>query len=387
MEGIQIYELKRMDLRGATVIDGFPSVGLVSSIVANYLINALNLTQIGIMDSIYFPTVALVRDGQPMNPVRIYAGPKVDDRDQVVVFISEFQPPPNLIKAIAATVLDWAQDARCNLLVCPEGLIVDAREDEGERQVEVYGIGSTDKAMDMIRKNDITVFEEGVITGVAGVLLNEGRKRDFDVITLLSEAHPDYPDARAAARAIEVIDKLLLHTELDARPLYEEAPGSTDTLCKAPTEANSILDGTNCGTSHAIVSKWPETSRTRKWDGRSGRARYGRSWSAAWTSRVAPDWISATRAAAASSPTRSELLPLSARELAPRTVGPASAQRTRAPPCPTASTPRYTRSSILTSAMPWSRRIAACFMRFGMSSARFETCAMPRTEWIAGRET
>src|SRR5438128_33414 len=217
MEGIQIYELKRMDLRGATVIDGFPSVGLVSSIVANYLINALNLTQIGIMDSVYFPTVALVRDGQPMNPVRIYAGPKVDDHDQIVVFISEFQPPPNLIKAIAATVLDWAQDARCNLLVCPEGLIVDAREDEGERQVEVYGIGSTDKAMDMIRKNDITVFEEGVITGVAGVLLNEGRKRDFDVITLLSEAHPDYPDARAAARAIEIIDKLLLHTELALR--------------------------------------------------------------------------------------------------------------------------------------------------------------------------
>src|SRR5947208_1817192 len=182
-----------------------------------------NLVQIGIMDSVYFPTVALVRDGQPMNPVRIYAGPKMDDRDQIVVFISEFQPPPNLIKGIAATVLDWAQDARCNLLVCPEGLIVDAREDDGDRQVEVYGIGSTDKTMDMIRKNNITVFEEGVITGVAGVLLNEGRKRDFDVITLLSEAHPDYPDARAAARAIEVIDKLLLHTELDAWPLYEEA--------------------------------------------------------------------------------------------------------------------------------------------------------------------
>src|SRR2546430_1782106 len=171
MEGIQIYELKRMDLRGATVIDGFPSVGLVSSIVANYLINALSLTQIGIMDSVYFPTVALVRDGQPMNPVRIYAGPKVDDHDQIVVFISEFQPPPNLIKAIAATVLDWAQDARCNLLVCPEGLIVDAREDEAERQVEGYGVGSTDKAMDMIRQNDITVFEEGVITGVDRLVL------------------------------------------------------------------------------------------------------------------------------------------------------------------------------------------------------------------------
>src|SRR3990170_4040569 len=223
MEGIQIYELKRMDLRGATVIDGFPSVGLVSSIVANYMINALNLTQIGIMDSVLFPTVSLVRDGEPMNPVRIYGGPKQSERDQIVVFISEFQPPPNLIKGIASTVLDWTQDQKCNLLVCPEGLIVDTEVTERDRQVEVYGIGSTDKAMEMLRKNSVTLFEEGVITGVAGVLLNEGRRRDFDVITLLSEAHPDYPDARAAARVIEVIEKLLLHTELDARPLYEEA--------------------------------------------------------------------------------------------------------------------------------------------------------------------
>ncbi len=222
-DGIQIYELRRMDLRGATVIDGFPSVGLVSSIVANYLINALGLIQIGIMDSPYFPTVALVRDGKPMNPVRIYSGPKQhEDQDQLVVFISEFQPPPNLIKGIASAVLDWATDAKCIQLLCPEGLIID-RETGEDRTVEVYGIASTDRANELLKKNEVQLFEEGVITGVAGVLLNEGRKRDFDVITLLSEAHPDYPDARAAARVIETIDKILLHTELDAKPLYEEA--------------------------------------------------------------------------------------------------------------------------------------------------------------------
>src|SRR2546421_10000268 len=100
MEGIQIYELKRMDLRGATVIDGFPSVGLVSSIVANYLINALNLVQIGIMDSVQFPTVSLVRDGEPMNPVRIYGGPQQEGRGPIVGFISQFPPPPDPIQAV-----------------------------------------------------------------------------------------------------------------------------------------------------------------------------------------------------------------------------------------------------------------------------------------------
>ena len=222
MESVQVYELKRMDLRGATVIDGFPSVGLVSSIVANYLINSMGLQQIGLMDSVYFPTVSLIRDGQPMNPVRIYAGSKGEKGDRLVVFISEFQPPPNLIKVIASTVLDWTMDQKCSLLICPEGLIVE-KEGETDSEHKVYGIGSTDRSMGVLKEHNVPIFEEGVITGVAGVLLNEGRKRDFDVISLLSEAHPDYPDARAAARVIEIIDKILLQTELDAKPLYEEA--------------------------------------------------------------------------------------------------------------------------------------------------------------------
>ena len=224
-ENVYIYELKRIDLKGATVLDGFPSVGLVSSIVANYIINSLQLELVGIMDSIYFPTVSLVKNGRPMNPVRIYSGQKKGTEDQIAVFISEFQPPPNLIKLIASTMIDWAEDQKCKLLVCPEGLIVDRKlkENETVETESVYGVGSTEGVTGVLKKNEIAIFEEGVITGVAGVLLNEGKKREFDVITLLSEAHPDYPDARAAARVIEAIDKILLHTQLDARPLYEEA--------------------------------------------------------------------------------------------------------------------------------------------------------------------
>ena len=59
-------------------------------------------------------------------------------------------------------------------------------------------------------------FAEGVITGIAGVLLNEGRRRGFDVLTFLAEAQSDYPDARAAAKVIETINAILLRTPLDA---------------------------------------------------------------------------------------------------------------------------------------------------------------------------
>jgi uncharacterized protein len=69
----------------------------------------------------------------------------------------------------------------------------------------------------------VPIFDNGVVVGLAGVLLNEGVNRDFDVISILSEAHADYPDARAAAAAVEVIDRILLHTNLDTKPLLEEA--------------------------------------------------------------------------------------------------------------------------------------------------------------------
>ena len=221
---IRIHEFKRIDLRGATIIDGFPSVGLVSSIAANYLIKVLDMEQIGIMDSVHFPTVSLIREARPLSPVRIYAGKKERSGDQIVAFISEFQAPPNLIRPISYSLVDWAIEQRCRMIVSPEGLVVDPElRDSAEISDIVFGIASTQRSRELLKQHGIQSFEEGVISGVAGVLLNEGRKKDYDVITLLAEAHPDFPDARAAALVLEAIDDLLLGIEFDAKPLFEEA--------------------------------------------------------------------------------------------------------------------------------------------------------------------
>ena len=231
---VRIYEIKRVDVEGAIVIDGFPSVGLVSSIVANYLIDTLEMEQIGIVESPAFPTVSLVRNGNPQHPVRIYAGRPPADRagrgaDKLVAFVSEFHPAPTIIHPLATTILDWVQEQRCSLLVSPEGLVVEAPPPgHGGRaprlnDVKVYGVASTRKARELYIEPNMIPFAEGVITGIAGVLLNEGRRRGFDVLTFLAEAQSDYPDARAAAKVIETINRILLRTPLDPVPLYAEA--------------------------------------------------------------------------------------------------------------------------------------------------------------------
>lgn len=121
------------------------------------------------------------------------------------------------------------------MLISPEGLVMESKTIEQEAgqalpENKIFGIGSTPKAMDILKRNGIAAFENGVIVGLAGVLLNEGVNRDFDVVVLLSEAHAEYPDARAAAAVTSAIDKMLLHTELDTKPLLVEAAGIEERL-------------------------------------------------------------------------------------------------------------------------------------------------------------
>lgn len=212
---VEIYELVKKDLREGVIINGFPSVGLVSSIVANYVVESLGLIQIGAMDSYYFPSVSLIRNWEPLSPVRIYGG-EVNGK-KIAAFVSEFPPPAPIVRSIAISMLDWAEEQRISMLITPEGII-----SENPSELNVYGVCSTQKGKSIL-PSYVKRFEEGVITGVSGVLLTEGKKRDFNVIALLAEAHKDFPDARAAAKIIEVINDILLDVRIDPKPLYEEA--------------------------------------------------------------------------------------------------------------------------------------------------------------------
>src|SRR4030042_1576161 len=228
MAEIEIVELKKTDLRNAVVIDGFPSVGLVSSIVANYLIALLKMEYIAVMDSDLFPTLSLIRNGEPLGPARVYARPELKPGEpQVVVFSTELQPSANLLRDIGTAIADYAQAQKCRLIISAGGLIVEREEgvepDETGGEIAVYGIGSTESAQAMLLQADAEPFVEGVISGTAGVLLNAGRGRNLDVITLSAGARPDTADARAAALILAAIDQMILHMNLNVEPLCKEA--------------------------------------------------------------------------------------------------------------------------------------------------------------------
>ena len=203
-DDVEIVDFEDIDLTNATVIAGFPSIGLVSTIAANYLIDALNLRQIGALDSSHFPALSVVHTGEPLSPVRIYAGAQ-SNGEKIVVFVSEFKPKPNLINSISNAIMKWATEKKCKMLISPEGMVVEGKNADSEETAGAYAIGSTGDVRNMLAMKNITQFKNGIIAGVSGVLLNKGKQSDFDVISILTQAHPNYPDAKAAAAAINVI--------------------------------------------------------------------------------------------------------------------------------------------------------------------------------------
>jgi len=246
LDDIEIIDFEEMNLSGATVIVGFPSLGLVSTIVTNYLIDTFDLKQIGVLNSSGFPALSVVHTGEPLSPVRIYAG-ILETGEKIVVFVSEFKPKSHLINSISNTVMKWVQEKNCNLLISPEGIVVESKENnssDDENIVDTFAIGSTEKARAMLNEENIPQFKDGIIVGVSGVLLNIGKQADFDVISILTEAHPDIPDAGSAISALNIISKII-DVEINIKPLNNEAERIEKQLQKIhkqakPMESNRV---------------------------------------------------------------------------------------------------------------------------------------------------
>lgn len=215
---IEIRAFKEHDLRGGIVIDGLPNVGLVNAIFSSYLVASLELDQIACLDSEYFPPASMVFGGKPKFPARIYAG----TNPRVAVFVAEFTPPPALDRPLGKRIFQWSSEQKASMIITSVPLPV-AEDKEVDIKAPVLGVGSTARARDMLARTGIQQLDVGIITGTSGILLNEGRWANFDVIALLTKTHPTVPDHRAAAKIIETLGKLIPELKMDVGPLYQEA--------------------------------------------------------------------------------------------------------------------------------------------------------------------
>lgn len=217
---VRVHEKTPVQIDGGVVVVAFPSFGLVATLAAHYLVETLGLQEVGSVESEAFPTLAVVEEGEPMAPLRLYAG-TVNGRG-IAVFLSEFQPDPPLVREVAQAILDWSRQGGVDLVISPEGLLADEEALDEEVPVEVYCAASNAQLRDRLRTLGAPLFRNGLVAGVTGSLLTAGKRDEVPVVGILAEASPDRPDARSAAAAVDLMAQLL-DAELDTTNLYEEA--------------------------------------------------------------------------------------------------------------------------------------------------------------------
>jgi uncharacterized protein len=210
-------------MKGGVVIDGFPSAGLINAIASECLIRSGGTELYAIIDSPEFPPLSIVNQYSPQFPARLH----VNRNLKVAFFVSEFNIHPAIQSAMARTILNWALENECKMIISASGLVTsDSPEVKGQGVVDeqpIFAVANTSSSLEIIKDLGFIPLRAGSIRGIPAALLNEGSLTKQDVIVLLANIMTDAPDFRAAALISTALTKLVPGLSCDIAALDREA--------------------------------------------------------------------------------------------------------------------------------------------------------------------
>jgi uncharacterized protein len=242
---IEIRKIKNVNLKGGTVIDGFPCICLTNTIASQCFISSLKTELVAVLDSPGFPGLSIIHNAIPTFPARIYANEDL----KLSIFVSELNLDQTLHYSISRIILQWAVENECELIISAAGMTVSQEntgvssstgaelktEKANEIETHVFAAASTTRAVERLANAGVPALSNGSVTGIAALLLNEGLWMNFDVIVLLVKVLKDIPDFRAAAALSKTISKLIPGASCDIASLLQEAAQIEKSLRKIKT--------------------------------------------------------------------------------------------------------------------------------------------------------
>lgn len=215
------------DVKDAIILEGSPELGLIGNILGWLLVEELNMKQIGYIDSKYFPPLAVLYKGMAIHPFRIYS------TDGIVMFLSDFIIPPEVTYDMANAIIDWAEKNNSKEIITFNSIVV--REKTGG----IAGAANSEEELKHLGKMEIPILPFGNINGISGTLLTRSKIRNIPATCLFAEVLNQYPDPRAAASLIDILNKML-NTKINAEPLIKEAE---DIEARLKELANTVQEG------------------------------------------------------------------------------------------------------------------------------------------------
>jgi uncharacterized protein len=209
---INIKMLKKRDIRGYTLIEGFPGLGLVGPMAISYIIDKLGMEYVGYLESEDFPPLISIHHKVPMPPIRVY----VSDKYKIVTIFAEFAIPMELIYNLSSSVYKFIKDNGVTRMFSIGGIPkLDAKD-------VIFALASTPELIKSADKAGLKTIEEGVATGVSALLLSSATQDGFSDLSILVPITQNIIDPKYAEQAIKILNTLLL-LKIDTKELENEA--------------------------------------------------------------------------------------------------------------------------------------------------------------------
>lgn len=208
--------------KGARIIVGFPSIGLVSTIATKFMIDHLDTEVIGDISSEKIIPLTAIHKSKIVEPITLYYNKKYN-----IVILQSITDVVGLEWAIANTLLKIAKEIGSKEIVIIEGI------PSLKEEINLYYYATKKVPL------KLTPLKEGIIMGVtASVLLKSGM---VPTTCIFAETHSNMPDSEAAAKVVEVLDEYL-GFKIDTKPLLEQARKFEASLKQYIEKSRSMQD-------------------------------------------------------------------------------------------------------------------------------------------------
>lgn len=215
-------EFKNIVLKNPVLIAGFPGPGLVGSISVNYLIEKLQMKQIGCVESEFIIPGVIYYDGRLRHPFRLYS----NQEGSLCILVCE---APILIRGISSVlnlVMKWCNNNNVQEVLVLGGF---ARPglDNSKREPYIFSsINDYNVQKTSFDRKIITTYLEPTtfIGGIPGGLLSSSLANNIPCTALFIPSRDDLPDAEGAAIIIDEINKITKDEKLkvDTAQLRQE---------------------------------------------------------------------------------------------------------------------------------------------------------------------
>ncbi|MBI5871985.1 proteasome assembly chaperone family protein [archaeon] len=210
------------------IIEGVPGLGLIATIVTEFLIKHLNAKSIGYVWSDKLVPIAAIHESKILKPLEIFYDQKTN-----IMIVHALSDIRGLEWDIADLLLELAKQTKAKEIITIEGVMGQNTD------AKAYMLSANAEKVKEFGKLKIDVLGEGIIVGPTAALLL--KNKDTNISGIFVETHSKLPDSRAAAKIIETLD-IYLKLKLDPKPLLEMAEQFETKLKQVFEKSREVLE-------------------------------------------------------------------------------------------------------------------------------------------------